>query len=224
VPKLSYTYGRVRVETPYNAAFVDELKSTIPSRYRQYDPHSKAWDVFRPYVTTVRDLTRRYWQFIEESGAEAYEDERDRDRQDRERAEREQQEHWNWHQQRTKDSPFGGSSNRTGGQPADREYREQSGRMQYRERRADGSFGPWQGWKGNAQHANPSSTGDFATLFVTNAAPKEVVKAAYHALSKLTHPDLLGPNATQAQKDAAAERMKPINEAYRRVCALKGWK
>jgi hypothetical protein len=59
----------------------------------------------------------------------------------------------------------------------------------------------------------PPSSGsrdpDRAELFVTPDAPTCVVEAAYRALAKAFHPDLVGPSGS--------ERMQRINAAYSRV-------
>ncbi len=40
------------------------------------------------------------------------------------------------------------------------------------------------------------------------------VKRRYHELVKSEHPDRLGPNATDAERDTAQKRMERINQAY----------
>lgn len=51
---------------------------------------------------------------------------------------------------------------------------------------------------------------EYATLHLLTSAPREVVMAAYRALSKLYHPDV-------SQKPDAAEKMKEINIAFDRI-------
>jgi hypothetical protein len=56
----------------------------------------------------------------------------------------------------------------------------------------------------------PQSPQAYATLHLLPSAPREVVMAAYRALSKLYHPDV-------SQKPDATEKMKEINIAFDRI-------
>ncbi len=44
---VEYEVGTVNVELPYDADLIDELKSTIPSEGRAWNPDRKVW-VFTP--------------------------------------------------------------------------------------------------------------------------------------------------------------------------------
>jgi hypothetical protein len=55
----------------------------------------------------------------------------------------------------------------------------------------------------------PKAVDPYVTLHLLPSAPPEVVKAAYRALAVLNHPD----------KGGDGERMKVINDAYRRLAA-----
>jgi phosphoglycolate phosphatase-like HAD superfamily hydrolase len=55
----------------------------------------------------------------------------------------------------------------------------------------------------------PKPVDPYVTLHLLPSAPPEVVKAAYRALAVLNHPD----------KGGDGERMKVINDAYRRLAA-----
>ena len=56
----------------------------------------------------------------------------------------------------------------------------------------------------------PKAVDPYVTLHLLPSAPPEVVKAAYRALATLHHPDKPGGDG---------ERMKVINDAYRRLAA-----
>ncbi len=56
----------------------------------------------------------------------------------------------------------------------------------------------------------PQAVDPYQTLHLLPSAPPEVVKAAYRALATLHHPDKPGGDG---------ERMKVINDAYRRLAA-----
>ncbi len=56
----------------------------------------------------------------------------------------------------------------------------------------------------------PKPSDPYVTLHLLPSAPPEVVKAAYRALATLHHPDKPGGDG---------ERMKVINDAYRRLAA-----
>ncbi len=56
----------------------------------------------------------------------------------------------------------------------------------------------------------PKAVDPYVTLHLLPSAPPEVVKAAYKALATLHHPDKPGGDG---------ERMKVINDAYRRLAA-----
>jgi len=58
---------------------------------------------------------------------------------------------------------------------------------------------------------------EYLTLFVIPAAPPEVVKAAYRALSKLYHPDKGGDVTVMQRINEAYERLEPRLAMGRRV-------
>jgi hypothetical protein len=51
--------GSLRVNTPYSANFVEELKLEIPATSRKWDPTSKAWLVSRQYSDVLKKLIDR---------------------------------------------------------------------------------------------------------------------------------------------------------------------
>ena len=64
-------------------------------------------------------------------------------------------------------------------------------------------------WK-PPKRERPKASDPYVTLHLLPSAPPEVVKAAYRALATLHHPDKPGGDG---------ERMKVINDAYRRLAA-----
>lgn len=57
--------GWLTIITPYNANFVDELKSTIQPSHRQWDPSAKAWRVNEIYLEELVPMLQRYFDEIE---------------------------------------------------------------------------------------------------------------------------------------------------------------
>lgn len=51
--------GSLKVNTPYSASFVEELKLEIPATARKWDPNSKAWLVSRQYSAKLKELIDR---------------------------------------------------------------------------------------------------------------------------------------------------------------------
>lgn len=103
---------------------------------------------------------------------------------------------------------------------ADRERQEQEQAEQRRQQyRQDYRYGPF-GGQDRRERTNQTFTGsatltDFATLYVAQDAPKEVVEAAYRALSRLYHPDI-NPGIDPAKM----QKLNAANDAIKRV---KGW-
>jgi hypothetical protein len=57
--------GECLLYTPFLAAFVADLKDTIPSRYRFWDRPGRCWRVADPYVNTAIDVTRVHFPRIQ---------------------------------------------------------------------------------------------------------------------------------------------------------------
>jgi len=53
--------GALKVVTPYSAAFVDELKVSIPATGRKWDTPSKAWLVSRQYSDIIKQIIDRVY-------------------------------------------------------------------------------------------------------------------------------------------------------------------
>ena len=53
------------LRTPYHHDFVEELKGTVPSSDRQWDPEEKAWTIDMDYEQEVVDLCEHYFDEVE---------------------------------------------------------------------------------------------------------------------------------------------------------------
>lgn len=56
---------RITVVAPYNARYVDAIKS-IPPGYRQYDPEYRSWTVFDPYIERAVQIIDQYFDLKED--------------------------------------------------------------------------------------------------------------------------------------------------------------
>lgn len=192
-PTMTFTNGKVTIDVPYVSVFVEEIK-TIPSHFRTYDPAKHIWTVFQPHVATARRITRRYFPDVEEIGVNNFEQEQER--------------------QRKANEDFAKNQKARDEQRRQRQQRQRERDRQYQQNRQEYQD-PFRDFFGGSQrrsHAsgNGHATGpvdDYAVLYVARNAPKEVIDAAYKALSKLHHPD----------KGGDPETMKKINAAYDRV-------
>jgi hypothetical protein len=70
MPRLIYGRGKVTIETPYNAAFVDALKSRITPQSRSWDQIDKHWVVWEPYVLHACELVKVYYANVIEENPE----------------------------------------------------------------------------------------------------------------------------------------------------------
>lgn len=68
---------------------------------------------------------------------------------------------------------------------------------------------PFPGWRTGGM------SGHYATLHLLPSAPRQVVDAAYRALAKLHHSDLL----PATEREVATRAMQRINEAYKALTA-----
>lgn len=59
--------GKIVLHTPYNKAFVDALKETIPSAYRSWDNEKKVWIVDESYRKDTEELVSRFYESVGES-------------------------------------------------------------------------------------------------------------------------------------------------------------
>lgn len=57
--------GWLKVVTPYNADFVDELKSNIQPSHRQWDPDNKHWLINDLYLEDLVNMCQRHYDEIE---------------------------------------------------------------------------------------------------------------------------------------------------------------
>ena len=71
---LEYGYRSVRITGPYNPAWVEEVKTEIPGNYRTYEPLSRVWTVYDPYVLVVVQITRELFNQVSERNRERYDD------------------------------------------------------------------------------------------------------------------------------------------------------
>ena len=62
---LSYTAGTAVVTTPFNEAFVSDLKSSIPSTSRRWDADHKVWRVDPPYGPTAARVLLAHFPYAE---------------------------------------------------------------------------------------------------------------------------------------------------------------
>lgn len=51
----------LEVTTPYNAAFVNELKSSIPWQQRKWDPKARVWRVHKLHLGAVEELVKKHY-------------------------------------------------------------------------------------------------------------------------------------------------------------------
>lgn len=189
--KLIYFENRVWIETPYAKPFVDALKINIPNSYRTWQPYDKVWIVYAPYIERARELVKTYFSPVTEENVEAFEQAEQRQKeQERQRAEERER------RQREYDtdgfwSQFGSHRNRYGNQDTHRTHQNRSG----------------------ATNTPTPDSDPYATLFVVRSAPREVIDAAYRALSRMQHPDLGG----------TTEQMQRLNGAKDAIYRQKGW-
>jgi hypothetical protein len=52
--------GRATCVTPYDPDFVAALKTSVPPRYRRWDPTTQCWTVTEPFKDTALELGRRH--------------------------------------------------------------------------------------------------------------------------------------------------------------------
>lgn len=57
--------GWLTLVTPYNADFVDELKSTIQPSHRRWDPVSKTWSINEIFLEELIPMLQRYYDSVE---------------------------------------------------------------------------------------------------------------------------------------------------------------
>lgn len=143
--------------TPYNEAYINELKQTVPADLRLWESDEKRWYVFESYAEQAIRLARTYWPHINVS---AY-------------------------------------NSDSGSQGQQQGQRQQS--------------------QGSGQQAPPrwasASRADCATLYLTEDAPPEVIKAAYKALAITHHPDRGGDVAMMRAVNTAFDRLKKAGRA-----------
>ena len=66
--------GWLKVVAPYNANFVDDLKSTIQPGHRSWDPDAKAWGVNEVYLEDLVAMCQRHFNDVETDLAESKSD------------------------------------------------------------------------------------------------------------------------------------------------------
>lgn len=67
----------VLIDTPYNADFVEELKSAVPARERSWSPGEKVWWIEPDWASEVEDLVHYHFGGVrvrDEAGNERYRD------------------------------------------------------------------------------------------------------------------------------------------------------
>lgn len=64
--------GWLVLKTPYNAHFVTELKTAVPSRMRRWRGEAKQWEVHPDFIDNVRTLLETYYPTatVEDDGSE----------------------------------------------------------------------------------------------------------------------------------------------------------
>ncbi len=194
---VTYHKGRADFETPYNPLFVDAIKK-INSRYRSYEPGSKVWTVWDPYVQDGVYALKTCFPDAEEIGE---------------------------YQGRQRTDPFDFSQGFGSHGSEGRDYFWQESPDGTRRRRVYTDTGEYGNWvhnpnKGseNAQDApgrTQTPTGPYQVLMVSPDAPWAVVRAVYGALAKTYHPDVY-------KGDDGPDRMKAINQAYAEVKKQRG--
>lgn len=56
--------GSVTIQTPYNQAFIDDLKASIPFRHRSWRPDEKLWSVDAIYAKNAEDLCKDWYEDV----------------------------------------------------------------------------------------------------------------------------------------------------------------
>ena len=64
IAKIRLTPLYAYVSTPYDADFVANLKWSLPSRARRWDPELKVWRVERRYLYVLEGLLREYFDSV----------------------------------------------------------------------------------------------------------------------------------------------------------------
>ena len=57
--------GWLKVVSPYNENFVDELKSTIQPLHRQWNPDSKFWLINEVYLEDLVIMLKKHYNIVE---------------------------------------------------------------------------------------------------------------------------------------------------------------
>jgi hypothetical protein len=50
----------IRLEMPYHARFIEDLKASIEPKYREYDPGTRTWSINDDYQDILEDLLDIY--------------------------------------------------------------------------------------------------------------------------------------------------------------------
>jgi DNA helicase HerA-like ATPase len=59
--------GKLLLHTPYNEAFLEDLKAHVPHKHRQWEPKSKAWVIDGAYRESCEKLISQFFGAVEES-------------------------------------------------------------------------------------------------------------------------------------------------------------
>lgn len=172
------------IYAPYNAAFVEWIKITIPSFERSWEQDSKRWYVSDMWAERAIKELNSYWPTIDWDGYY------------RQRAARD-------HAQERAGSGYQRTSGnqRTTYNAGGWHYQDFFGSF----RREQTSAGP------SASTAMPST--HHAKLYVTTDAPAEVIRAAYKALALKYHPDRGGDGAKMLEVNAAFAALQKAGKA-----------
>lgn len=173
--------GHYALHSPYDAAFVEDLKSSLEWWERKWDDTSKLWKIDRNAFKRAAEVCVRHGKVVyRENGPDEPEKQRqaeaqaEREHQERKRKEREQQAAW------------------------ERQRREQ----QERQRRQQAEDSRW--WPGK----NEAKLCPYRMLHLQPDAPLAVVTAVWRALCHLHHPDKGGSLEQMQRINAAYDLIK----------------
>ena len=64
--------GRIKVTTPYTPDFVDDLKNAVPSSYREWVKHLRAWLVDKHYLSDVEAICKQHFDEVHVDTTQSY--------------------------------------------------------------------------------------------------------------------------------------------------------
>lgn len=178
-PQIRRNFGQVIVEAPYNDGWVAAVKYSIPHRERKYE--NGVWSFDPRLYGAILKITQHYYgnSILDSTGGVAEPQRSDW---------KERFEAWI--------------------EVEEPKWRKsQKGHKQNYDQTTDSNEEFWKRHRQRTESPSYSfNYSDRSTLFVTEDAPPEVIKAAYRVLAMKYHPD--------NKESGDSERMKAINAAY----------